>query len=408
MKLLNPGPVSLTERVRKALMREDMCHREIEFAEMTKDVIARLGAIYPEARDGYVPVLITGSGTAAVEAMIGSIVPRAGRALVVANGVYGERAAAMLDAQGKAHTLVRAEWTAPMKLDDVARELSKGGHSHVIAVHHETTTGRLNDVAALGALCKKHGVPMLLDGVSSFGGEEIRFDDWNLEACAATANKCLHGVPGIAFVLVKKSVFAGDRATGATSVYLDLFRYRKEQTSGFSPFTQSVQAMFALQEALRELDDAGGWTKRHARYRAITSRVIEELRALGVELMLESKDVSSAILTAFKMPGRTTYAKLHDELKEAGFVIYAGQGQFSGSIFRIAVMGDISDGDVDRLVVALRRSLGSGIGFRGCRRRRRSRSCRSMGTAGRRRFSIGTSNRSMRMACARSTSSGTR
>lgn len=361
MKLLNPGPVTLTARVRGALAREDMCHREQEFAELTQDVIARLAAVYPEARDGYVPVLLTGSGTAAVEAMIGSLVPRGATALVVANGVYGERAAAMLDAQGKGHSLVRSDWTAPMRLDEVENRLDKGGFSHVVAVHHETTTGRINDIAALGALCKQRGVPLLLDAVSSFGGEDIRFDEWNLEACAATANKCLHGVPGIAFVLADARVFDGaagaKRTTGATSVYLDLFRYRKEQITGFSPFTQSVQALFALQEALRELEDAGGWTKRHARYRAISSRVMEHLRAIGVELMLESPSAYSSILTAYKMPASTTYAKLHDDLKAAGFVIYAGQGQFSGSIFRIAVMGDLSDGDIDRLVVALKRSI---------------------------------------------------
>lgn len=355
-KLLNPGPVTLTERVRRALLREDMCHREPEFATLTRDVLARLARVYPEAAEAYVPVLLTGSGTAAVEAMLGSLVPKDGAALVVANGVYGERAAAMLDAQHKRHTILRAEWTAPMLVDGAERALATGAFSHVVAVHHETTTGRLNDVAALGALCKEHGVPMLLDAVSSFGGEAIRFDEWNLEGCAATANKCLHGVPGIAFVLARRRAFEPPRASGATSVYLDLFRYRKEQASGFSPFTQSVHAMFALDEALRELDDAGGWTKRHARYRAITERVATALRELGVEPLLEP-GASSAILTAYRVPSHTTYAKLHDDLKAAGFVIYAGQGHFSGSIFRIAVMGDLTDADVDRLILALEESL---------------------------------------------------
>jgi 2-aminoethylphosphonate-pyruvate transaminase len=354
-KLLNPGPVSLTDRVRRALVQGDMCHREPEFAALTNDVLARIARVYPEAKATHVPVMLTGSGTCAVEAMIGSLVPRGGCALVIANGVYGERAAAMLEAQGKEVALVRSEWTRPIDLAAVDARMGAGGVSHVVTVHHETTTGRLNDVAAIGALCKNHGLPLLLDAVSSFGGEEIRFVDWNLQACAATANKCLHGVPGIAFVMCDARTFDG--VTGATSVYLDLFRYRREQTRGFSPFTQAVQPLFALQEALAELDDAGGWTARHARYRAITARVMRALVDLGVELLLESPDASSSILTAYRVPAHTTYEKLHDELKRDGFVIYAGQGQFSGSIFRIAVMGDLSDDDVDRLVASLRRAL---------------------------------------------------
>jgi len=356
MKLLNPGPVSLTDRVRRALMREDMCHREQEFAELAKDVIARIGRVYPEAKDSHVAVLLTSSGTGAVEAMVSSLVPRGATALVVANGVYGERAASMLEAQGKSVALVKSEWTAPPKIAEVDAMLRRGGLSHVITVHHETTTGRLNDVAAIGALCKKYGVPMLLDAVSSFGGEEIKFADWNLQACAATANKCIHGVPGIAFVVADATVLETGKS-GASSVYLDLFRYRKEQKNGFSPFTQAVQPMFALQEALMELEDQGGWEKRRARYRAITGRVMTTLRELGVELMLESPEASSCILTAYKMPPKKTYEALHDDLKRDGFVIYAGQGKFSGAIFRIAVMGDLSDADVDRLNAALRKSL---------------------------------------------------
>src|SRR5947209_15694271 len=99
--LLNPGPVTLTDRVRQALLRPDLCHREPEFAALQEDVRARLARVYPEAADDYAAVLLTGSGTAAVEAMTGSLVPPEGKALVVANGIYGERIASILEVQGK-------------------------------------------------------------------------------------------------------------------------------------------------------------------------------------------------------------------------------------------------------------------------------------------------------------------
>jgi 2-aminoethylphosphonate-pyruvate transaminase len=354
MKLLNPGPVTLTERVRKSLAREDMCHREQEFADMTLDVMARLSAVYAEARGVYVPVLMSGSGTCAVEAMLQSLVPKKGKVLVVSNGVYGERAATMLGAQGKAFDIVKsASWTTPVDMGEVEKRVQAGGYSHVFAVHHETTTGRLNDVAAIGKLCKQHGVPLLLDAVSSFGGEDLRFDAWNLEACAATANKCLHGVPGICFTMVRGSVF-DERDSGASSVYLDLFRYRKEQANGWSPFTQAVQSMVALQEALRELEDAGGWEKRNAHYKALTAQVMGGLAEMGIQILLESPKAYSSILTSYEMPSKIAYASLHDHLKSKGFVIYAGQGQFQGSIFRIAVMGDLDRADIDRLLGEVR------------------------------------------------------
>lgn len=357
MKLLNPGPVTLTSRVRQALLRPDMCHREAEFAAMCNDILAKIGALYTESADAYVPVLLTASGTGAVEAML-SLVPRASAAndkktLVVANGVYGDRAAAMLAAQGKAYDVVAALWTQPIDLAGVEKALETGLYAHVFAVHHETTTGRLNDIDGLGALCKKFGVPLLLDAVSSFAGERIRFADWNLEACAATANKCLHGVPGIAFVMVKKDVFES-RESGATSVYLDLYRYRKEQRSGFSPFTQSVHVLYALQEALDELRDAGGWERRHQKYALLTKQVREGLYALGIQSFIEDVASYGTTLSSYRLPKGLTYDRLHDHLKNAGFIVYAGQGPFSGEMFRIAVMGDVDTSDMTRLLDEIR------------------------------------------------------
>jgi len=360
MKLLNPGPVTLTARVRAALARPDMCHREAEFADMCSRILSKLGAVYPASQAGYTPVLLTSSGTGAVEAML-SVVPRrehakGTRTLVVANGVYGERAAAMLAAQGKEHDVVSSPWTRPMDLAKVDELLAKGGYAHVFAVHHETTTGRLNDLPALGALCKRHGVKLLLDAVSSFAGEDIRFDEWNLEACAGTANKCLHGVPGIAFVLVAHEVFTA-RETGATSVYLDLFRYRREQTKGFSPFTQAVHALFALDEALDELAALGGWETRHQKYVALTRQVREGLFALGIQPFLEDADSTGATLSSYRLPRGLTYEALHDHLKRKGFVIYAGQGPFSGEMFRVAVMGDVDATDMTRLLAEVRATM---------------------------------------------------
>jgi 2-aminoethylphosphonate-pyruvate transaminase len=360
-KLMNPGPVTLTERVRRSLQRPDVCHREPEFADLTKRVMTRISAIYPESQQNYTPVLLTSSGTGAVETML-SLVPgplQSGKpVLVVANGVYGERAAAMLTAQGKPHELLKGNWTSGLDLGQIENALLEGKYGHVFAVHHETTTGRLNDVAGLGALCIKHKTPMLLDAVSSFAGEKLEFDAWNLEACAATANKCVHGVPGIAFVVAKTEVLE-TRATGATSVYLDLFRYYKEQKSGFSPFTQSVHAMFGLDEALAELHESGGWATRHAQYAEYSAILREGLAKINVRTFLEEESVYGSTLVSYHLPKAKSYAALHDVMKAAGFTIYAGQGAFAGQMFRLAVMGDLSKDDIKRALSVLSAELAS-------------------------------------------------
>ena len=352
LKLLNPGPVTLTPRVRAALGRPDLCHREPEFAALQDDLRQRLVRVYEGAETVYSAVLITGSGTAAVEAMVGSLVPRGGRAIVVVNGLYGERIAAMLGAQGKTAVLARFPFGEEIDLAAVERLLAtERGITHVLAVHHETTTGRLNDIGALGALCRSHGVPLLLDAVSSFGGEALELDAWNLEAVAGVANKCLHGAPGIGFVLVRKQVLES-RASGATSVYLDLWGHHVEQERGSTAFTQAVPACQALHEALCELAESGGWRARHARYRQMGERIFHGLRALGVRPLLAIEAPSSAVLTSYRMPTGCDYASLHDALKRSGFVIYAGQGALATEIFRVAVMGDLGTADIERLLAA--------------------------------------------------------
>ena len=354
MKLLNPGPVTLTKGVRQALLGEDLCHREPEFAELSKRIISGLAGVYKEANASYIPVLLTSSGTGAVEAMF-SLVPREGaNTLVVSNGVYGERAAAMLAAQGKAHLVIASAWTEPIDFAAVEKALASGTFDHVFAVHHETTTGRLNDIDKLGALCMQYRAPLLLDAVSSFAGERIRFAEWNLLACAATANKCLHGVPGIAMVLAQERAFA-ERKSGAASVYLDLFRYQKEQRSGFSPFTQSVQVLYGLEQALIELSAQGGWEARHRRYRELTMRVRSSLAKFGITTFLEDAASYGAILSSYRLPTGLSYDRLHDELKREGFIIYAGQGPFTGQMFRIAVMGELTDADIDRMLSVIER-----------------------------------------------------
>ncbi len=350
MILLNPGPVTLSTRVREALLQPDICHREPEFYALQDRIRADLLKVYELDPREWAAILLTGSGTAAVEAMITSLVPKDGHLLVIENGVYGERMTKIAATYGIPHDSLKHTWNDPPDLAALSKKLKqKQIVTHVALAHHETTTGRLNPLREVQATCAQYGVSVLVDGVSSFGAEAIDFDP-GIAVCAATANKCLHGVPGISFAIVRRSALA-DSKRPVRSVYLDLSGYCEAQDQGGTPFTQSVQVMYALAEALQEMQEQGGWQARHAHYAELMRMVRNGLAQIGIQPLLADGD-SSVVLNAFKRPEHISYETLHDGLKEQGFVIYAGQGALAASIFRVAVMGAITPGDMARFVAA--------------------------------------------------------
>jgi 2-aminoethylphosphonate-pyruvate transaminase len=222
-------------------------------------------------------------------------------------------------------------------------------------VHHETTTGRLNALADIGALCRVHGLGVLLDAVSSFGAEALDFEGLSLTACAATANKCLHGVPGVSFVAVSRAALSHSDGPRC-SLYLDLPSYCESQDRRSTPYTPSVQVFYALREALAELAEEGGWQARSGRYRHLLGIARDGLRALGIEPLLPREDCS-VVLNAFQLPHGIGYTELHDRLKDRGFIIYAGQGDLATILFRVSAMGAIAVADMERFVDVVRAAI---------------------------------------------------
>ncbi len=351
--LLNPGPVILSERVRRAMLHPDLCHRETEFIALQNSIRHDLLNVYSLHDDKWAAVLMTGSGTAAMEAMMTSLVPSHGKVLIIENGIYGERLGKIAEIYQINHMTLSHAWDEAIDLNLLENKLRYHEElSHVAVVHHETTTGRLNNLKGVAEVCAKYNLPVLLDGVSSFGAEDIAFDDWNIAACAGTANKCLHAVPGTSFVICNRSIFDTMQATPPRTLYLDLSSYLKNQDANSTPFTQSVQTFYALSEALQELQDQGGQKKRKQNYWSRINIVRKGLDKLGIEALLRAEDCS-CVLNAFKLPTGIQYQSLHDELKKNGFVIYAGQGELSKTLFRISCMGEIMQQDMERFVTVM-------------------------------------------------------
>jgi 2-aminoethylphosphonate-pyruvate transaminase len=191
----------------------------------------------------------------------------------------------------------------------------------------------------------------LLDAASSFGAEDIPFQSAALEACAATASTCLHGIPGLSFVLCRKHSL--DHAVEPPrSLCLHLPSRNGEQDRQETPFTPPVNALLALDKALAELSDQGGWKARHAHYGNLASQVNRALSRRGVTPLL-GPDESSCVLSAYGVPEGKTYEEIHDGLKQRGFIINAGEGRLAAEMFRISTMGDISHYDMERLLAAL-------------------------------------------------------
>jgi 2-aminoethylphosphonate-pyruvate transaminase len=328
----------------------DLCHREPEFFELQDEVIYGLLDIYQCDPALWTAVLVGGSGTSAMEAMLASLLPFDANVLVLENGVYGERLSRIAGIYGIRHQALKAAWGEAVELEALAELLASGDFSHVLAVHHETTTGRLNPVDEIASLCTQNGVQLLLDAVSSFGAESIPFEQESLQAIAATANKCLHGIPGLAMVLCRREALKQEIKPRTLSLHLQ--GWAEQQAKQSTPFTPPVNALLGLARALKELDKQGGWKARRSRYRKLAARVADTCQELGVKQWLLA-DVSSCVLRSYHLPAGMTYNELHDGLKQHGFIIYAGQGDLAAQLFRISTMGEISDYDMARLVYAL-------------------------------------------------------
>ncbi len=356
MVLLNPGPVCTSERVRNSLLKGDMCHRESEFSTILGNTRKKILQAFAPNGD-YTTAIITGSGTASLEAGICSSVGEGKKILIINNGVYGERISRIASAYKFNIVELKYDWCERPDTKEIEDTISKDQDIEVVAmVHHETTTGLINPIHNVGAITKKYGRTFFLDSISGLGGEEIDLVNDNVDICICTANKCIQGLPGLSFVLLKQKEVKRMRDIPPRSLYFNVISQLDEQENkGECPFTPSVHTFYAFEEALDELLEEGV-EGRLDRYKKASSYLRKESKRLGLKLLLPEEFLSNTI-TALYLPENMTYAHLHDSLKERGFIIYAGQGELNKTIFRIANMGELTMEDLEALINNLREVL---------------------------------------------------
>ncbi len=352
--LLNPGPCTTTERVKAALVMSDLCPREKEFGALLARVRRDLVRV-AHAEATHTAVLIGGSGTAAVEAVLASCVGPADRVLIVDNGAYGRRAAQIAQVHGLAHRTLALGWAEYPALERIAAALAETpGCTHCFLVHHETTTGMLNPLAEVAALCRARGISLIVDAMSSLGGVPLDVRATPADYVISSANKCLQGMPGLAFVIADRTALARTAAVPRRCVYLDLHgQARAQDEEEQFWFTPPVQVLNALAVALEEYF-AEGERARFARYAACHGRLVAGLEALGF-VPLVPPPWRSGLLTALHEPTDPAWSfdALHDWLYARGVTIYPGKIAATRT-FRVATIGDLQPADIDTVLEHVR------------------------------------------------------
>src|SRR3989344_4020694 len=298
--LMNPGPTNVSESVRNAIKTNDICHREIEFSEVLHDVRKNLLKVVG-GRKTHTAIPFIASATGSNEAVISSI---RGKILLINNGKYSERLMKITERYHIPMKVLKFHPLEQINLKIIEGELKRNKKiSHIVLVHHETTTGMLAPLRKIGHIAKKYKKILFVDTVSSVGGHDIDANLDNLSFFTVSANKCLESFPGISFVIARKRDLAMLKGK-SRSFYFDLYRQWEYAEKNQTPFTPAVQLFLAI-----------------------------------------------------KLPTNMNYWKIHDALKKRGFVIYSEQDNLDQHIFRIATLGHITEKDIKLFLKSFKDSL---------------------------------------------------
>jgi 2-aminoethylphosphonate-pyruvate transaminase len=355
--LFSPGPVMTSARVKAALVHHDVCHRDTDYSAVVERLQQKLRPVFG-ASPAHEMLLLTGSGTAAMEMAIASVVPPGKKLLVIANGAFGDR----LDEIAALHQIprltLRSPWGELPNPRDVGRALEDPEIAAVAMIQHETSVGLLNPVGEVGRLCRERGVTLIVDAVSALGAEDVDVVRDGVDICYSSANKCLHSVSGVSFLCVAPEVWPRIAGIAPRVYYLDLIRHRRYlEELRQTPFTPAVSSFFALETALDELAEQGGVPARRELYRRRSLRIRRVFADLGFESFTNTGRESHTI-SMLRLPDGLSVDDLYDRMKARGFIIYRAKGALAARYIQIANMGELSDATIDAFLGAVSTVVG--------------------------------------------------
>ncbi|MBB1603729.1 2-aminoethylphosphonate--pyruvate transaminase [Variovorax sp. UMC13] len=354
--LLTPGPLTTSDRTRQAMLR-DWGSWDGDFNKITARIRARvLDIVHGQGTHECVPM--QGSGTFSVEAAIGTLVPRDGHVLVPSNGAYCQRLAKICRVLGRKVTTIDYTEDKQVQAADVERALAADpGITHVAMVHCETGAGVLNPLHDIAQVVARHGRGLIIDAMSSFGALEIDARKTPFDAVIAASGKCLEGVPGMGFVVVRRAVL--EQCEGhCHSLSMDLYEQwtYMEKTTQWR-FTPPTHVVAALDEAIAQYLEEGGLAARGGRYARNCKALVDGLAALGLRSFLDPA-IQAPIIVTFHAPDDANYdfKTFYQEVKKRGYILYPGK-LTQVETFRVGCMGHFGEAGIPGAVEAIAQTL---------------------------------------------------
>jgi len=356
--LLTPGPLT-TSRTVKLAMLADWGSRDVEFRKIVGNIRKRI--LQLANCDGrYECVIMQGSGTFAIEAALGSLCPdKRRKTLVIANGAYGDRAAQILERIGRPFLKIDKGDSAVPTVEEVVTMLDADRSiSHVWMIHCETTSGIVNPIEEIGQVVKSHDKVFMVDAMSSFGALPLNMAEQNIDVMVSSSNKCLEGVPGFSYVVVKRDLLEAS-AGACHSIVLDLFdQWRGLESNGQFRFTPPTHALVAFDQALKEHEQQGGVEGRGARYARNAKALVAGMTEIGFSTLLQ-EGLAGPIIQTFLTPRDPNFhfEQFYEALRVRGFTIYPGKLTKRPS-FRIGTIGQIDERVIAAALQAIREVVG--------------------------------------------------
>jgi aspartate aminotransferase-like enzyme len=356
LTLMIPGPTPVPETVLQALGRHPIGHRSGDFQKIVKRTTEQLKWLHQTSGD---VLVITGSGTAAMEAGIVNVLSRGDRVLCGDNGKFGERWVKLARAYGLDVEVIRADWGQPLDPEAFRAALETDTAKAIRAViltHSETSTGVINDLRTIAAHVRAHGTALTIaDCVTSLGACDVPMDAWGIDVIGSGSQKGYMMPPGLAFVAMSERAWAARERSDLPKFYLDLSKYRKSARADSNPFTPAINLYFALEAALGMMQQEGleAIFARHARHRAAAQA---GMRAIGLPLYAAEGHGSPAITAV--APEGIDAESLRKAVRERFDILLAGgQDHLKGHVFRIGHLGFVCDRDVLTAVAAIEATL---------------------------------------------------
>jgi serine---pyruvate transaminase len=347
-RLLTPGPTEVPEAALLNMARQVTHHRTPEFRALLAEVFAGLKYVFATEND---VLMLTSSGTGAMEAAVVNLVPQGGKAIVLDSGKFAERWRKMCEVFGINVVRYEVPWGAPFDADRVAALLRE--HPDAVAVFGtllETSTGVGHDIEAIGRAVGPTKALLVVDGISGVGAVECRTDAWGIDVLVVGSQKALMTPPGLAFLAVSPAAWRQIESIRRPAFYFDLLAYRKSLGESDTPYTPAIPLVKALAESLRTLR-AAGIERIWARTRVLAQAVRAGIEALGLRLVAaRPADGMAAVYFPDGLDGKAFLERLQTRF---GVKLAGGQGPLKGRIFRMAHMGMVDELDVISSLAAI-------------------------------------------------------